>query len=417
MSPPATTRRRVLAGGVISFLSGFAGCSAIGSEDGISSGNWHPDEGSWPLPWYDVRNTSANPTASPPRQEVERTRSVTTGIGIRDVLVADGYVVAYGDGVRVFTQGDDDPLWKADDSALAAAFAPSGLDADSDRILYLATESSAGSDAVVTAVALDESGATERFRTVIEGERIASILPTESALFIGSEGVSMVLLDPTTGERIRELRGRIGAVHDGGLSTTTDGQVRAYESSTGSVFSDGPIGEDWTIGQADLQGRPFHPAIEDERVLVGSLGIPGEHAGHLHGFDAESGDALWEPQSFGWATWTPAVDDTIGYVGGNDPDSGTGGVAAIDLDDGSVEWSRETNWRPIEPVVAGNGTVLVRHDAPAGAAGPGYVEAYDGDTGETLWSLDLDARVAAVRPVGEAIHLGAGETLHTLKAA
>lgn len=401
MDAARLSRRRFLAGGTASILPVVAGCLSTASQKAPQIEGWRPPKGSWPLPWYDPQNRSYNPTASPPRRDPTVVQTFDLDRPMRDSLVVDDHLAVYGDGARVFDRTSDDLVWSTDNSVFAAAFGP-GDHPGVDRVLYLATEADDDRDAVVSALGFRDGGSESLFDTTIERQNVASVLPTESALFAGTRGVDCFALDPETGNRIAKLRGRHAALHDGNLVTTTYGEVSASETT--GLISDSEANPIWQVD--DFEGRAYHPAVANGRILVGGFGTAeGSTTGHLHCFDAETGDLLWEPRSFGWATWTPAVAGNVAYVAGNDPGSGTGRVAAVDLTDGSIVWEHDLDWQPIDPIAAGNGVVLVRHDGSSEDEWPGFVEAYDAETGRSLWSFEHETTVRRVRAVGEEIYL------------
>ena len=409
-----TSRRQFLALGMGGVLSGLSGCSSVvwGRTD-VTFESWRPDDGSWPLPFYDLQNIGSNPSASPPSNDATVVWSTETDGHNWGHLVADDHTILYGEGARLLTLGKSQQRWNEGGHVYTAAFGPPAP--DSERSLYVALQSADEEKATVVALDVTKDETTERFRTVIDSQRIASLVPTETALFVGRSETEMLVLDPKTGDRLDEMYGRQGAISDGALVTTMDTRITAHRAEPAGTISSGEITTDWTAAEQDTRGRLFHPAIADGRVLLGSYGGPGM-TGHLHCFDVTSGATLWEPRSFGWATTTPSIEGSVGYVCGSNPGEGTGRIAAVSIDDGTLLWERETDWEPFEPVAA-DGTVLVRRDDPAGERAAGYIEAIDGETGETQWSATFENRVTTVRPVGNVVYVGTGKRLSVLGSA
>lgn len=411
------SRRRILAGTSIGALSGIAGCLSSSSiVGGAELSTWTPAENTWPLPWYDPENTSYNPDAEPPRTSVERTRSVAIESAAwgTPLILSEAYVAVSGPNGGVFRRDDLSSVWNASTTVRDAAFAPPGN--GTEQRLYVATHEQTDDQPKTTilALALEEDTVDVVFETEFPDTASMMLLATESHLFMGTFAGDAVILD-SSGDEKCTLEGLYGAVSGSQVVTENVGPVRRYDTEASGFFGNG-LEEVWKNRGGYSTS---YPAIAEDTVLVGSSDFGPPSDGYLHAFDFVDGELRWEPRSFGEYTGTPAIAGDTCYVTGHNPitaDRDNGRIAAVDLN-GSTIWDRTVDWYPHNPVVTGNGTLLVFHLAYEPYEYPDLARlvAYDAQTGDELWTYESAAPIRSVCPVGDEIYVGTREAVEVLE--
>ena len=150
-----------------------------------------------------------------------------------------------------------------------------------------------------------------------------------------------------------------------------DGFVYALDIEAGNLTGDG-----WK--------RPSNPFEQPEPLVAGlaydpihDIILAPSEDGFLYAYTAKNGDQFWDPFPTGAAIWsTPAVQDGVAYFGSLDHK-----VYAVDLDDGTEIWSRET-----EGVVAGK--PLVFDDKVIAGSFDKMLYAFSTGDGTLAWTVE-----------------------------
>ncbi len=146
-----------------------------------------------------------------------------------------------------------------------------------------------------------------------------------------------------------------------------------------------PVGQAWVdICAAEVGDIRATPAITSDTLFLGC-------GQNLHAFDLETGETRWTLQVDYYAAFhSPAVsNDVVIFSGGN---GSTGRVWGIDIDDGSVRWTKQTG-AASSPITA-DGVVYwksIRNSRPR-------VHAVDALDGTELWTFRPDCETSK-RPV------------------
>jgi outer membrane protein assembly factor BamB/tetratricopeptide (TPR) repeat protein len=132
-----------------------------------------------------------------------------------------------------------------------------------------------------------------------------------------------------------------------------------------------------TDGNAEEGGAEWSsPAVVDGTVYIGR-----KVDGAVYAIDADTGTEEWQSVTDGGVTSSPAVVDGTVYIGSSDDN-----VYALDVQDGTVQWSFETEYNEIgsdvdsSPTVVG-GTVYV-------GSSDGNVYALDASLGFEQWRFE-----------------------------
>lgn len=425
MPSPKLSRRRLLAAGATGATAALAGCGSVGAS--VSFSTWTPAEGTWPLARYDPANTAHNPNATPPRDDVETARHAELDVEARGVLATGDYVAAYGSrGATLRRRATWDREWRTALPSRAAGVSPP--DEYGGRTLFLAGQAGIAPFEVrkglVQGWRLAGDHPDSAFWTTYDRAGWPeALLPTADAVYVGSRASNEVVAFGRDDAGIRWRRAGIypGLAADR-LYAADRGTLGAYgaRGTLDSLLEDGPATR-WTTDVFPLETPPV---LHDAGVFVG-----GQYGGRgaspsLGGYDAETGERLWNPLELGAVVRSPAVVDGVGYVGVATEGFDGGKLVAVNLDDGTVLWERDTDWWHYSAVAGGNGTVIargaIRSDQPGGETtdAPGTVRAYDAESGEELWTFTTpDAPADGVALVGDAVYVGTrAGALHELRA-
>lgn len=421
------TRRRVLGAGASAGTAALAGCSV---DRAASFETWTPTEGTWPLARYDPGNTGYNPHATPPRDGVKLVWEVAAGTRVAGLVVTPDLVVAHGeDGLVVIPKTGPDPLWRESTPAEAAGFYPH--DSEETTRLYAsgATGRRNGKQRNLLRAWDDPHEASQAFeqRYAIRGDGAepTTLVGGRNSLYVGHDvDGRVVAFDAEGGEELWRVTGNHPALIDGTLLAGGSPWLRSYRprSRLNAWLNDDDDRpkEAWRANGGDQM-----PALVDGQVFAGeqsSFSDMIRDDQNLHGYDAETGDPLWEPLALGDRPMTPAVVGNRGYVGvlyyedreekGYIPSHGE--LVALDLRDGSVVWRRETEWWQW-PAVVGGDVVVARGGELTEEAG--RIRAYDADSGDVLWTFATSSVVDAVALVDSTVYAGLRDgTVYALRA-
>jgi outer membrane protein assembly factor BamB len=141
----------------------------------------------------------------------------------------------------------------------------------------------------------------------------------------------------------------------------------------------GPTGSAGVAWERTLDGEPVTaPAVVDDAVFVGTRG------GGVYALDAKSGETEWSRRlpegQVSWGVTPPAVGDGSVFVGSNGPGYG-GSLHALDVGDGSTNWTLDLFVPSPPAVVEGEVLVAFRGDATG-------VAAVDAVAGEERWRCE-----------------------------
>lgn len=329
-----------------------AGCSAptssTGSEHGggrtVGTGAGENAGGGddWPMYGFDAGNTGFNPDAAGPRGAVaERWRRGLSGVTSTSApAVADGAVfVADRTEALRFEASAERAVWRTDTGSFNSFHTPAvGGDAvyvaGRDRGVGLTEAVSRDLTAPGTVTALDADDGSVRWARsthvssspVVHGGRVhyAAMRPDGRAAvraLDAERGADRWRTDVGGGEAVTRVTapaiagGRVYAT----VATARGGRVLALDASDGT--------RRWTV-ETDA-GVHASPAVADGRVYVAS------HDGTVSALATADGEELWTARPL--ATRVVGVPPAVAYgtvfVGGYE------GVAAVDADDGSTDWT------------------------------------------------------------------------------
>ena len=197
----------------------------------------------------------------------------------------------------------------------------------------------------------------------------------EGVVYVASLDNVLYALRADSGDELwrRELGGSIASsptLADGVLYVPSfDREIHAFDADSGDELWKAPA-EDWVWGS---------PAVGNGAVYYGDV------AGNFFAVDARSGDALWSRSVQGAIQSSPLYNDGVLYVGSGDiegeEEEREGQVLALDADDGSEVWRRQTP-APVftSPVRIGNNLVVAFLDG-----GVLQLLVYELDSGDLTW--------------------------------
>jgi outer membrane protein assembly factor BamB len=304
-----------------------------------------------------------------------------------------------GDELATYADGTITPFGEAE--TYFAGFGPDG---------HLHATSGNGTETALVGY----DGDQETYRHSISGSP-EGLTVGRDEVYVGTLNDGVVAYEPERG-RDWVVGGETCALAGDRLYTVDgrDGR-RAFrkQAPPGGWLSAGP-GIVWVAPNVRGDGNP--PAVADGRLVVGTFGL---HRSELAAFDAETGEALWEPKSFtgdGAADIsTPAVAGRTGYVAAGIDGLDAGFVARCNLESGDELWRDETGWYASNPVLADN-TLVVAGDVRAGTPAPATkVRAYDTGSGDELWTVTFSGEGGTnLALVDERVLVTAGASLYEL---
>ncbi len=197
----------------------------------------------------------------------------------------------------------------------------------------------------------------------------------EGIVYVASLDNVLYALRADGGDEVwsKELGGSIASsptLADGVLYVPSfDREIHAFDADSGEELWNAPA-EDWVWGS---------PAVGNGAVYYGDV------AGNFFAVDARSGDALWSRPVQGAIQSSPLYEDGVLYVGSGDiegeEEEREGQVLALNADDGSEVWRRQTP-APVftSPVRIGNNLVVAFLDG-----GVLQLLVYELDSGDLTW--------------------------------
>jgi outer membrane protein assembly factor BamB len=202
------------------------------------------------------------------------------------------------------------------------------------------------------------------------------------------------------------------------LSGFTDGPVLLSASGerveTGpDVHSWGDTPQGWLItersgpdGQLQRVYRPGAPPLEvlgrllERRVDDGSVpGLEVSTGPRTYGWDARTGDQLWEAD----VVATPGWDDSVLVLDGTVYLSATGKVVALDARTGETRWTAPRLEGAYWGDLLTDGPHLLLVEVPQDAVGAGYVTVLDRRTGAFVRRMEVPDGFSAVVAVGRSL--------------
>lgn len=180
---------------------------------------------------------------------------------------------------------------------------------------------------------LFEAGDTSIVPEFVEGDTLVA----------RSLGGTMYVLDRTSGEK-REER-RFGQ----GVGMGYAGNDRWFAPHHSGRVVAGEAGADEPRWEAQLEGAALRPAVSEGGVYVATIDAPPEELNFLHPEEMDAQGRLY----------------------------------ALDLEEGSVAWTKTREQAGISPPAVRDGTVYW-------TGGDGSLRAYDADTGEQQWEFTAD---------------------------
>jgi len=397
--------------GVTTVLAGCLGGSSL------SLGTWIPTEGAWPLARYDPANTGHNPNATPPRSEVQPVWSVETPIPVAGLLIADGLLTAYGEqGLVVIRTSDQQQVLEDFTPAYVAGIAPA---TDGGKRLYAAGPLGVAGESFVQLIQGWEYSGEDLSQSVLRTYETgdmrgpAALVANTEMVVIGHHAGNdkqLVAFDSDSADTRWQNEGIYPTLVDGSLVVSGTAGVSQYQprEGTDAYLNDGPK-ETWS---ASYSGAT-EPTVRSGRVIVGGNWNQQAGTSPLFGYDVETGEELWDPPKFSGAVNAPAVVNDTAYVSTN-----SGELQAVDLQDGTVRWTRETEWVQHSVVIGNNGVIVSCGGYPDGLQNGerGRVRAYDAESGDVLWTFSTSYPIASVALVSSTVYAGSNDgTVYALQ--
>jgi hypothetical protein len=405
---PSITRRRLLGGGAVLAAGSYGAYRLQQGAVDATFASWTPTPGTWPLRRYDPANTAHNPNASPPREPPTARQLTSAPTTDRRPscypLAGPEYVASYGSGLAVSPPTGGEPVLASDAATPLAGFGPDGM-------LHAVERRPDGVDApsAIVGYAADDLRATSR--VALDADSPKGMTVGSGELYVGTVGEGVHAVDLDTRRRWR-VDGVVPALGDSRLYTAgaLDGTL-AYARRTGldRRLTPGPK-RVWRAD--DVSGFLHPPAVADGRLVVGTYA---EGGGVVAGFDADTGDPLWEPRALGTDVSTPAVVGGSGYVAVGTDDRSAGVVTALDLTTGETRWRDDVEWHAFSPAVGSETLVVAGEVREGGERTAGKVRAYDTAAGDVLWTHTVETnRLGGLALVGDRVLVTAGSSLYEL---
>lgn len=326
-----------------------------------------------------------------------------------------------GGHATVSAQDDDRVLWTFETGADVGS-SPTVIDGtvfigSADRNVY----------------ALDAVNGTEQWRFETGGEVHSSPTVVDGTAFVGSVDKNVYAIDTDSGTEEWHFETG-GEVHSS--PTVADGTVffkSRYDNLYAISTDDGT--EEWRF---EIDGNlPWSPTVVDGTVFIGHYGYdmgvyaldansgeiqwegPEQEAivgsqtvangtlffgdNNVRGINTNSGDIQWISEvtgSVAFGSSPTAVDGDL-FIGTSLYDGGR--VHAINSDDGSQQWTFETDDYIVSSPTVANGTVIV-------GSRDGNVYALDAVTGEEEWAFEADGGVdSSPTVVNGAVFVGSAD--------
>ena len=300
------------AGGVAT-LAAFAGCPAgIGGSSGFE-----PGERDWPSHRFDARNTAVHPSAPGPGGDLSVAWTATyaedsggsVGLGATSSpIVLDGTVFAAAD-------VNDDSGWRT----LVSAFDLATGERQWERAFPVSD--------------LDGEGKTSPARTLgSDGERLVVGTVTD--------GPALAALSPVDGET--EWEQSLDTPFESPVTARGESLVVGDRLYATYDAGDGSRESQYAPGADPLWRNRYPPTVTADTIFA-------TDRAEIHAVDRESGERRWTASNDFYTTLyqeegapfnSPVVVDGVAYaVCGRVGSRDTGGMVAIDVEDGSELWT------------------------------------------------------------------------------
>lgn len=220
---------------------------------------------------------------------------------------------------------------------------------------------------------------------------IAPALQTDEQIFVGTADNHLYALDATSGD----LQWEFPTGHSIWAQPVYDNGVVYVASLDNSIYAlDAQSGEmRW---QTTLSGSvASHPVLSEGTLFVPSFDR------QLHALDAASGDEEWTADAQNWVWGSPALGDGTVYFGDID-----GNIYAVSAQTGEPQWSATAAGAIQSSLLYDDGVVYVTSGQTDGDAEEriGELMALDAQDGSVLWQRETDAPVfSAPVLVGDAV--------------
>lgn len=346
----------------------------------------------WPASRADTWNSGYNPSVRVPRSQPAR-RWTRDGPSVEALVVAADRVYAGGrDGIVAYDTGSGREKWQRDVDASSLCVHDGRLYAAAHAGPVRAFDGETGS------VAWADKSPSPHGEFVLRGG---------NALYVGYDA-HVEARDPATGETWWqwETPGRgwvTAAVTDDRLYVYAPGLVFALGEQTGfSALAGGPT-RVWRSAAATSR---YPPTVTDDTVYVGSRD-PLNPTQRLFAYDRRDGALRWKSAELGEHVSPPAVDGDRASVGVGSlrGDAEEGAVVAFDTESLQREWTVQLP-RIVGPPVTDGRTVVA--GAYQGAETPVY--ALDAATGDRLWTVRVPGSAARLLAlVDDTVYVGTGD--------
>ncbi|WP_435070025.1 PQQ-binding-like beta-propeller repeat protein [Haloplanus sp. C73] len=401
---PSITRRR-LVGGAVAAVAAYGGLRLYRGAPAATFDSWTPADGTWPLPRYDPANTAHSPDATPPRElptrRVVASASTTARRPRFTPLVGANALVLHGSELVTY---DPNGTLRRERGATTpfAGLGPNGT---------LHAAHLRGED---PATLVGYAGEDTRYRQRLPDDDLDWLTVGDGEAYVGCTDGTLVGVDTATGRDWR-VEGSMPALADGrlyGASAPLDGTV-AYAPRSGldRRLTPGPARR-WHTGTDHVRGFYHPPAVANGRLVHGSYTVGG---GGVTAVDAETGEHLWGPLSFGADVTTPAVVGDRGYTAVGTEDLAAGRVVALDLRTGETVWRDDTDWHAYAPAVAGETLVVAGQRRRDGDRVGGVVRAYDTGSGDILWTHNVESGPGNLALVDDRVLVTSGADCYELR--
>lgn len=220
---------------------------------------------------------------------------------------------------------------------------------------------------------------------------IAPALQTDEQIFVGTADNHLYALDAASGD----LQWEFPTGHSIWAQPAYEDGVVYVASLDNSIYAlDAESGEmRW---QTTLGGSiASHPVLSDGTLFVPSFDR------QLHALDAASGNEEWTADAENWVWGSPALGDSMVFFGDID-----GNIYAVSAQTGEPQWSVTANGAIQSSLLYDDGVVFVTSGQTDGDEEErvGELMALDAQDGSILWQRETDAPVfSAPVLVGDAV--------------
>lgn len=217
------------------------------------------------------------------------------------------------------------------------------------------------------------------------------------SLTVLAAGVSVLVVLTAVAAGATVLAAPVSSLHAAGdaIGWPTD---RGDAARTGSTAGHGPAGPYATVDwRTNPDGRPTGVAVANGTAFLGLTTYHGTYrqSGAVYAYDTSNGEERWNRSDLAAVEGTPAVSDGRVFVTATldddettSPDSGRGGLFALDASTGETVWSNNETLRWTD---GGSPTVVDGTLYAASGAPDNTVYAFDAATGAERWRYQTAA--------------------------